>query len=559
MKHMVIDGISCEFENERNVLEVAKKHHIDIPNLCYCESLSIYGGCRLCVVENERGAVEAACSMQPKDGLVIKTNTARLRKHRQMILELLLAGHRAECTTCEKSGKCKLQTYARRYNVTNIRFANEYCKLPIDDSSPSIVRDPSKCILCGKCVRMCSEVQNIHAVDFAERGIETYISCGFDNKLADTKCVGCGQCAAVCPTGAIVVKKDTERLWEDLADSNTRVIAQIAPAVRTGVSKTFNEKYGDLAMGKLVAALRRMGFDEVFDTSTSADLTVLEESSEFLERLETGGKLPLYTSCCPAWIRFAETRHPEILENISTCRSPMEMFGSVIKEYFGNCGKRVVSVAIMPCTAKKFEAMRDEFRDKNGTPYVDYVITSQEIVQMIRQSGIRFDELEPEAVSMPFGMSSGAGLIFGASGGVTEAVLRRISDDKSSGAIRSIANSGVRDIAGLKECSITHNGEEIKIAIVSGLENTDKLIHRIEEGEVSYHMVEVMACPGGCVSGAGQPFAKSGERRQRSESLYRNDRMCLIRRSEENPLMEELYSGILKDRTHELLHVDYVK
>lgn len=237
----------------------------------------------------------------------------------------------------------------------------------------------------------------------------------------------------------------------------------------------------------------------------------------------------------------------------------MEMFGSVIKEYFGNCGKRVVSVAIMPCTAKKFEAMRDEFRDKNGTPYVDYVITSQEIIQMIRQSGIRFDELEPEAVSMPFGMSSGAGLIFGASGGVTEAVLRRLSDDKSAGAIRSIANSGVRDIAGLKECSITHNGEEIKIAIVSGLENTDKLIHRIEEGEVSYHMVEVMACPGGCISGAGQPFAKSGERRQRSESLYRNDRMCLIRRSEENPLMEELYSGILKDRTHELLHVDYVK
>ena len=385
------------------------------------------------------------------------------------------------------------------------------------------------------------------------------VSPAFGRPMAESGCVGCGQCAAVCPTGAIVIKKDTERLWEDLADSNTRVIAQIAPAVRTGVSKTFNEKYGDLAMGKLVAALRRMGFDEVFDTSTSADLTVLEESSEFLERLETGGKLPLYTSCCPAWIRFAETRHPEILENISTCRSPMEMFGSVIKEYFGNCGKRVVSVAIMPCTAKKFEAMRDEFRDKNGTPYVDYVITSQEIVQMIRQSGIRFDELEPEAVSMPFGMSSGAGLIFGASGGVTEAVLRRISDDKSAGAIRSIANSGVRDIAGLKECSITHNGEEIKIAIVSGLENTDKLIHRIEEGEVSYHMVEVMACPGGCVSGAGQPFAKSGERRQRSESLYRNDRMCLIRRSEENPLMEELYRGILKDRTHELLHVDYVK
>ena len=514
----------------------------------------------MCIVEDVKtGKIDASCSMEPRDGMEIRTNTARLLRHRRMILELLLAAHDCSCTTCNKSGNCRLQELAQRFGVRHIRFPNTRPQYEKDHTSYAVFRDPNKCILCGDCVRVCEELQGQGILNFAFRGSELQVMPAFDKKLGETKCVGCGQCAAVCPTGAIVIKKDTERLWEDLADSNTRVIAQIAPAVRTGVSKTFNEKYGDLAMGKLVAALRRMGFDEVFDTSTSADLTVLEESSEFLERLETGGKLPLYTSCCPAWIRFAETRHPEILENISTCRSPMEMFGSVIKEYFGNCGKRVVSVAIMPCTAKKFEAMRDEFRDKNGTPYVDYVITSQEIIQMIRQSGIRFDELEPEAVSMPFGMSSGAGLIFGASGGVTEAVLRRLSDDKSAGAIRSIANSGVRDIAGLKECSITHNGEEIKIAIVSGLENTDKLIHRIEEGEVSYHMVEVMACPGGCISGAGQPFAKSGERRQRSESLYRNDRMCLIRRSEENPLMEELYSGILKDRTHELLHVDYVK
>ena len=557
---MVIDGQRVPFDGERNVLAVIRKAGIDIPTFCYYSELSVHGACRMCIVEDVKtGKIDASCSMEPRDGMEIRTNTARLLKHRRMILELLLAAHDCSCTTCAKSGNCRLQELAQRFGVRHIRFPNNKPRYERDYTSYAVFRDPNKCILCGDCVRVCEELQGQGILNFAFRGSELQVMPAFDKKLEETKCVGCGQCAAVCPTGAIVVKKDTERLWEDLADSNTRVIAQIAPAVRTGVSKTFNEKYGDLAMGKLVAALRRMGFDEVFDTSTSADLTVLEESSEFLERLETGGKLPLYTSCCPAWIRFAETRHPEILENISTCRSPMEMFGSVIKEYFGNCGKRVVSVAIMPCTAKKFEAMRDEFRDKNGTPYVDYVITSQEIVQMIRQSGIRFDELEPEAVSMPFGMSSGAGLIFGASGGVTEAVLRRLSDDKSAGAIRSIANSGVRDIAGLKECSITHNGEEIKIAIVSGLENTDKLIHRIEEGEVSYHMVEVMACPGGCVSGAGQPFAKSGERRQRSESLYRNDRMCLIRRSEENPLMEELYSGILKDRTHELLHVDYVK
>ena len=559
MGFMTIDGQRVEFTNEPNVLTVIRNAEIDIPTLCYHSELSIYGACRLCTVENDRGKTFASCAEPPRDGMVIYTNTPRLMRYRRTILELLLAAHDRDCTTCVKSGECHLLELAHRMGVDRIRFKNREAKYPIDESSPAIVRNPNKCILCGDCVRMCDNVQSVNAIDFAYRGTSTLVTPAFNKTIAQTNCVNCGQCRVVCPTGAISIKTNIDEVWDALADPNTIVVAQVAPAVRVALGDKFGIPKGENVMGKLVNALHRLGFHEVYDTTYGADLTVIEEAEELLERISSGAKGPLFTSCCPAWVKFCETRYPELADNISTCRSPMEMFGSVIKEYFGNCGKRVVSVAIMPCTAKKFEAMRDEFRDKNGTPYVDYVITSQEIIQMIRQSGIRFDELEPEAVSMPFGMSSGAGLIFGASGGVTEAVLRRLSDDKSAGAIRSIANSGVRDIAGLKECSITHNGEEIKIAIVSGLENTDKLIHRIEEGEVSYHMVEVMACPGGCISGAGQPFAKSGERRQRSESLYRNDRMCLIRRSEENPLMEELYSGILKDRTHELLHVDYVK
>ena len=562
MGTITINGKKVEFTDEKNVLTIIRKAGFEVPTLCYQPELSIFGACRLCMVEDDRGRFFASCSEEPRDGMVIYTNTPRLMRYRRTILELLLAAHDRDCTTCVKSGECHLLELAHRMGVDRIRFKNREAKYPIDESSPAIVRNPNKCILCGDCVRMCDNVQSVNAIDFAYRGTSTLVTPAFNKTIAQTNCVNCGQCRVVCPTGAISIKTNIDEVWDALADPNTIVVAQVAPAVRVALGDKFGIPKGENVMGKLVNALHRLGFHEVYDTTYGADLTVIEEAEELLERISSGAKGPLFTSCCPAWVKFCETRYPELADNISTCRSPMEMFGSVIKEYFGNCGKRVVSVAIMPCTAKKFEAMRDEFRDKNGTPYVDYVITSQEIIQMIRQSGIRFDELEPEAVSMPFGMSSGAGLIFGASGGVTEAVLRRLSDDKSAGAIRSIANSGVRDIAGLKECSITHNGEEIKIAIVSGLENTDKLIHRIEEGEVSYHMVEVMACPGGCagcVSGAGQPFAKSGERRQRSESLYRNDRMCLIRRSEENPLMEELYSGILKDRTHELLHVDYVK
>ena len=549
MKHMIIDGLSCEFENARNVLEVAQQNHIDIPNLCYCESLSIYGGCRLCVIENERGGIEAACTVIPKDGMVVRTNTAKLRKHRQMILELLLAGHRAECTTCEKSGKCKLQEYAKRYNVTNVRFANDYCKLPIDDSSPAIVRDPSKCILCGKCIRMCSEIQNIHAIDFANRGIETYVSCGFDNKLADTKCVGCGQCASVCPTGAIVVKNQVGEMWKAIFDSSKKVAVQVAPAVRVGIGQEFGIPGNVPVMGKIVTALKMLGADYVFDTSLTADLTIMEESAEFISKLEKGEKLPLFTSCCPAWIKHVEKEHPHLMPQVSTCGSPMEMFGALIRQYYSD--EDVFSVAIMPCTAKKAEAQRPELV-KDGERLIDLVLTTQELVRMIKEAGIDFANLPDMEPDSPFSSYTGAGVIFGVTGGVTEAVIRRVLADKSTATIASVAECGVRGLEGIKTFEVTAGDLTLRIAVANGLANADRLIEKIESGEVQYDFVEVMACPNGCIG----PPACNSRKAERNDGLFAADEECDLRSSDLNPALDGIYK-MLGKRTHELLHVHY--
>lgn len=561
MGYMTIDGRTVEFTDEPNVLAVIRKADIDIPTLCYHSELSVYGACRLCTVENERGKTFASCSEPPRDGMIVYTNTPRLMKYRKLILELLLAAHCRDCTTCIKSGECQLQSLAHRMGVGNIRFENTKEQHPLDFSSPSIVRDPNKCILCGDCVRMCDNVQSVNAIDFAYRGTRALVTPAFNKKIAETDCVNCGQCRVVCPTGAISIHTNTDTIWDLLADKNTKVVAQIAPAVRVAVGDRFGLPKGENVMGKLVNVLHRLGFDEVYDTSYGADLTVIEESEELMNRLESGENLPLFTSCCPAWVKFCEERYPDLAKNLSTCRSPQQMFGAVVREYYKDPeksgGKRIVSVSIMPCTAKKEEILRPE-SSTNGKQDIDYVLTTTELIGMIRKAGIRFENLEIEATDMPFGIGSGAGVIFGVTGGVTEAVLRRLREGHSRVEMEKIKFSGVRGEEGLKEVEFDYNGRTIRAAVVSGLGNANNLMKRIQKGEVQYDFVEVMACRRGCIMGGGQPVPVDPESRiARSKGIYDTDINTQIKKSNENPLVQSLYDGLLKGKTHELLHRNF--
>lgn len=558
---MTIDGQSIEFTDEPNVLSVIRKAGIDIPTLCYHSELSIYGACRLCTVENDRGKTFASCSEKPKDGMVIYTNTPRLMRYRKLILELLLAAHCRDCTTCIKSGECHLQELAHRMGVHEIRFENVREQQPIDTSSHAIIRDPNKCILCGDCVRMCDNVQNINAIDFAYRGTDAQVMPAFNKKIAETDCVGCGQCRVVCPTGAISIHTNIDVVWEALADKNTKVIAQIAPAVRVAIGDHFGYAKGENVMGKLVGVLHRLGFDEVYDTSYGADLTVVEESKEFIERFTSGQKMPLFTSCCPAWVKYCETKYPEFVPNLSTCRSPQQMFGAVVREYYKdpekNEGKKIVSVSIMPCTAKKEEILRPE-SFTNGKQDVDYVLTTTEVVRMIRKSGIVFDKVEIEAADVPFGIGSGSGVIFGVTGGVTEAVLRRLQQGHSRVDMEAIKKSGVRGDEGIKTLTYDYNGREIRAAVVNGLANADKLLQQIKNHEVEYDFVEVMACRRGCIMGGGQPVnAGPQTRKARMKGLYDTDVNTQIKKSNENPMILSLYDSLLKGKEHELLHRNF--
>lgn len=558
MGTITINGKKYTFTDEKNVLTIIRKAGIDLPTLCYHSDLSTFGACRLCTVENDRGQCFASCSEEPRDGMVIYTHTERLRRHRKLIIELLLAAHCRDCTTCMKSGECVLQDLAHKMGVREVRFEDYKEFRPIDYSSPSIVRDPNKCILCGNCVRVCSEIQGVGVLGFAHRGTDAEVIPAFNKKLSQTQCVNCGQCRVYCPTGALTIRTHLDEVYEALGDPNVRVVAQIAPAVRVAVGDAFGLPNGTNAMGKVVAALHSMGFDEVFDTSYTADLTVMEESAEFLDRVKNGGKLPLLTSCCPAWVKFVDNEFPEMKENVSTCRSPQGMFSAVIKEYYRDPahakGKKTFVVSIMPCTAKKMEAKRPNSFTK-GEQDTDIVLTTTELTRMIKNFGIAFDKIEPEACDMPFGLSSGGGVIFGVTGGVTEAVLRRLAEDHDPATMNAIAECGIRGEEGIKEATIPYHGMDVKICVVSGLANARKVMEQVKSGEKEYHLIEVMACRRGCIMGGGQPIpAGPRHKAARAAGLYKADKDRIIRKSDENPLMDVFYNGYFKGKAHELLH-----
>ena len=558
MGTITINGKKVEFTDEKNVLTIIRKAGIDMPTLCYHSELSTFGACRLCTVENDRGQCFASCSEEPRDGMVIYTHTERLRRNRKLIVELLLAAHCRDCTTCMKSGECVLQDLAHKMGVREVRFQDYKEVKPVDYSSPSIVRDPNKCILCGNCVRVCSEIQGVGVLGFAHRGTDAEVTPAFNKKLSQTACVSCGQCRVYCPTGALTIRTHLDEVYAALGDPNTRVIAQIAPAVRVAVGDAFGLPNGENAMGKTVAALHAMGFDEVFDTSYSADLTVMEESAEFLDRVRNGGKLPLLTSCCPAWVKFVDNEFPEMKENVSTCRSPQGMFSAVIKEYYRDPahseGKKTFVVSIMPCTAKKMEAVRPN-SFTHGEQDTDIVLTTTELTRMIKNFGIAFDKIEPEACDMPFGLSSGGGVIFGVTGGVTEAVLRRLATDHNSATLNAIAACGIRGEEGIKEATIPYNGMDVNICVVSGLANARKVMEQVRSGEKQYHLIEVMACRRGCIMGGGQPIpAGPRHKAARAQGLYKADKDRILRKSDENPLMDVFYNGYFKGKAHELLH-----
>lgn len=557
-----INGRPVALDGERNVLEVIRKANVDLPTFCYHSQLSVYGACRLCLVEVEGRGIVSSCSLAPEAGAKIKTHTAELREMRRMTLELFLANHDMNCPTCPASTDCQLQALARQLGVNEIRFKRTHAPKPVDRSSPWIVRDPAKCVLCGDCVRMCKEVQGIGAIDFAFRGAAVAVLPAFGKDLDRVECVGCGQCAAVCPTGALTVKSQVADVFAVLADESTSVVAQIAPAVRVALGESYGLAPGTVTTGQIAAALKALGFDRVYDTAYAADMTVLEETHEFLQRKTEGGRLPHLTSCCPAWVRVVEQYYPEWLPNLSSCKSPQQMLGSVIKAEGTDDGKRLVVVAVMPCTAKKGEAGLEKFR-RGDEPDVDFVLTTQELVRMIDEAGIRFDRLEPESLDSPFGMKSGAGLLFGASGGVSEAVLRQAAEALGAARDNLSAFQGVRGDEAVREVELTVGGQTLSLAVVSGLANARALLARVEEGTARYDLIEVMACPGGCVNGAGNPARKDrATLAARTKGLHSADKMLDLRRSNENHHLTEFYDRALGgevggEQAHELLHTTY--
>ena len=567
MVNITINNKKIQVPEGTTILNAAKQAGIDIPVLCYHPDLDIKANCRICVVEVEGArTLQTACSTRVWEGIAVRTNTPKVRQARKIIVELILAGHEMDCTYCKRNNRCDLQKIAADLGIRENPFRHVERDLERDTSGPSLERNPNKCIKCGRCIQMCGKVQGLSLLDYVGRSDEVEIKPAFGKYLTDIACVACGQCAVVCPVAAITEKEDIDRVWEAINDPDKVVIVQTAPAVRVALGEEFGFEPGKVVTGKMVAALRALGFDKVFDTDFTADLTIIEEGNELLQRLSNGGVLPMLTSCSPGWINFIEQYYPELLPHVSTCKSPQQMFGALAKGYYAaKIGKRpedIFSVSIMPCTAKKYEAQRPEMSVDGKNPDVDVVLTTRELAKMLRQAGINFDALEEEEYDAPFGLSTGAAVIFGATGGVMEAALRTVYEVVTGKTLPSLDFKDVRGLEGIKEATVDLNGTPVKVAVAHTLANARKLMELIKSGKADYAFIEIMCCPGGCIGGGGQPYGTTNEvRKKRIAAIYEADRDLPIRKSHENPAIKKLYEEFLGEplgeKSHHLLHTHY--
>ncbi|SFA83640.1 NADH-dependent [FeFe] hydrogenase, group A6 [Clostridium frigidicarnis] len=574
MVNLTINNKKVEVPKGTSILDAAKKLNIEIPTLCNMhmvdgQTRNCKGTCRICVVEVEgKGSLIPSCSVDVSEGMNVKTHTPRVLKARRTILDLLLSDHPQDCLKCEKNLKCELQKLAMDFGIERIKYEGEISRYPIDSSSPSIIRDMDKCILCRRCVTACNDVQKVHALTNVERGFNSVISTFFNKPLSETECTYCGQCLAVCPTGALREVRDYDKVWDVLGDKNKFVLVQTAPAVRVALGEEFGFESGAITTGKMVGALKTLGFNGVYDTNFGADLTIMEEAYEFVDRFTKGENLPLITSCCPAWVKFIEDKYPEYLNLPSSCKSPQQMFGAIAKTYLAKKlniePKDIVVVSVMPCVAKKYEAKREEM-GRDGIRDVDVVITTRELAKMIKETGINLKDIEDANFDNPLGESTGAGVIFGTTGGVMEAALRTAYEVVTGKTLENVNFEQVRGLQGIKEANVNLNGKEVRIAVASSLGNAKKIMEDIKNGKCKYDFIEIMACPGGCIDGGGQPFIKSNREilKKRMEGLYTEDTNNKLRKSHDNPVIKEVYNEFLENpnshKAHELLHTHYGK
>ena len=570
---LTIDNQKIQVPRGTTILEAARKAGIDIPTLCFLKEINEVGDCRMCIVEVEgRRGFATSCITKVEEGMVVHTNTPDVVDARRVVLDLIVSNHKIDCLKCIRNGNCELQDLCKRFNIQNIEFVGEMQSHKVDDLSPSIVRDADKCVLCRRCTATCKNVQNIGAIACINRGFESCISTTDEKSLNDVNCTFCGQCIEACPTGALHEKDTTEEVWAKLRDPETVVIVQTAPAVRVALGEEFGMEIGTNVTGKMVTALKRLGFDKVFDTNTGADFTIMEEANEFIERFTENNNIPMITSCSPGWIKFIEMNYPELLPHLSTCKSPHQMFGALIKTYYAEKenidSKKIYMVSVMPCIAKKFERQRDEMVN-DGLYDVDNVITTRELARMIKQGNIEFTTLDDSEFDLPMGEATGAAAIFGTTGGVMEAALRTAQDTLTGEDLPKIDFEQVRGGEGIKRATVNIAGKDIKVVAASGLANARRILEEIKSGKADYQFVEIMACPGGCVMGGGQPIKSSKIRSEvdvralRAGALYSIDEKSTIRKSHENPVVKKIYDEFLQkpgsELAEKLLHTSYKK